>query len=209
MTRAESGLASVILFATVLFCSSSWSQAAVAQETPANYIVLQGGMSNPLGDLKDAKFERGATLALFYGRHLHPNFALETGVQPFHAEGGEADSIVKATYWDRDVISWAIPLTAKGVYRDGILSLAAGAGVDLILTNLEFSLRVPGSETVKEKTTAFGFHFSGDIGFNLSRMLYLGLQGKYLSAPSVKFGEDAPAVDVSAWMLMLAIGVRF
>jgi len=209
MPNAKGGSRCIPLLASTLLFVIAWPQAIVAQDTPANYVVLQGGMSIPTGDFKDAKFEKGVTLALFYGRHLHPNFVLEAGAQVFHFEGGNTDSLIGAAFYDRDLIAWMIPLTAKGVYRDGKFGLTAGGGVDLVLPLMEWKVRTPGSEEESETATAVGFHFLAGIGFDVTRLWYLGLEGKYLITPDARFGDAEVGVNINGAFATLTVGLRF
>jgi opacity protein-like surface antigen len=161
-----------------------------------NYVVLKTGLYTFKSDLREADIATGFDGEAAYGRYLHPNFVLEGGTGYFH------DGVNKV--FGNEVKGIPVILTAKGVYPLKGWELFAGGGVGVYFTEFHGSVRGKFSES---RDTLFGGHILGGAGVDISNMLFLGLEGKYLFTNKGDF--EVLETNLNGYTVTVSLGFRF
>lgn len=181
------------------------SQTAAAQTRPMNQVILKAGAYFPTGDLSDARFDPSFNGEIVYGRYLSENFALDGGFAFLHSEGGE-DPALQQVLRDRDLTCPIIRVTARGVYRADRVEIFGGAGPALLFPRLEVYFQAPNTDAVDERDTVFGFQALAGVNFDVVRLWYLGLEGKYLWASEAEFA--GVPININGFAATLNLGLR-
>ena len=152
-------------------------------EVTQKYFVIKGGDYSPGGPYDIVDFNAGTTSHLetkdganweiALGQYSDPELALELGIGYFESRGAALDE-------SGGTRLRAIPIviTAKGFIPMGALQPYVSAGVGMYYTKLEVSGNT-GSFTSQSKKT-LGKHAGFGFNIDLSSILFLGLEGRYL-----------------------------
>jgi hypothetical protein len=188
------GYAASIALTTAFFLLAASLDASAREKE--GYVMLKGGLVTFTGDLKRADLDTGFNGEVSCGRYLSPNFALEAGIGYFH------DGVNK--YYGNNV--WVIPLTVslKGIYRSGLFELYAGGGPGIYPAKFNGMV----NNAVGEKwMTVLGGHLLAGATLDVSRSLFVGLEGK------LHFTADADfrvvRSNLNSRSLSVILGCRF
>ncbi|HAK58872.1 MAG TPA: hypothetical protein DCO77_00600 [Nitrospiraceae bacterium] len=177
-----------------------WPYYVCGQDKTSDYVTLKIGRYTPTGDFDDAQFDSSGNLELMYGHYVNENFALEGGLVFFHSEGDDAPG-----YYDRDLTSSGLLVTAKAIYPTGRFEYYGGGGIGIYLPRLElYPMSQPATD---ESDVTAGVHALIGLNFNATEYWYLGIEGKYLWTDEADF--NGIAVDIDGRVLTLNIGLRF
>jgi outer membrane protein W len=193
------------------------SFSAMGQEKPS-YITVKAGIYTPTDDLDN--FDTGFNGELSFGHYFSPNFAVEAGVGYFETEESFSgfDPRVFGFYTEDDeVTSIPITLTARWVYPAESFELYLGGGVGLYFTHFEADLEstVLGSGSFDDDDTLFGAHFLVGANVNVSEVMFVGAEGKYVwteraEAEGTVLGLPVEIdSNVSGYTITGNVGLRF
>lgn len=173
-----------LLVAAALLCMTV---PALAQDNPANYLMLKGGIYVPNEDfnldpiIEDNRLNPGSGFngEVAIGRYFAPFFAVEIGAGYFESDGTSPSSRLG----ELEVIP--VVATGKLLLPIGPVEPYGLFGIGAYFTSLDFD------ETDSTRTT-YGLHAGAGVNFNLTRNFFVGVEGRYLWAEPEFEGEDVP-----------------
>jgi opacity protein-like surface antigen len=181
-----------------------------------NYIILKPGLYSPQSDELD-DFRNGLNFEAGYGRYITKYIAAEAFFSTFYTTAKFSGSdAVFGDFKEEDFISTTganlalkgfAPLKFGELYAmggAGIYFLGVDADVDGSLIDLDFA----------DYTTKLGLFLGGGANFNITKRIFLGVEGKYLwletefkdTVAGVPFELDA---DMQGFTISGVIGFRF
>ena len=169
---------------------------AASGQEKKNYVALKTGLYTFKSDLREADFATGFDGEAVYGRYFHPNFVLEGGTGYFH------DGVNKV--FGNEVKGIPIILTAKGVYPLKGWELFAGGGVGVYFTQFHGSVH---GNFADASDTLFGGHFLTGANVDVSRSLFLGIEGKYIFTNTGDF--KVIEANLNGYTVTVSLGFRF
>jgi outer membrane protein W len=191
------------------------SLAFAGEETPANYVVLKGGIYSPSTsfDIDNAigtnttvnngrvhmDSKTGFAGELAVGHYFLPMLAIELAGGYFESKGSPAAATGESKLR-------VVPLIATGkVFLPlGVFEPYGLAGIGAYITDLDVSINNGTSRSSTEVT--YGLHAGAGFNINFNKQMFAGLEGKYLWAdPS--FGGDHIKLD--GFIANATIGYRF
>jgi opacity protein-like surface antigen len=178
----------VLALAAVLLGIAPLSASAAM---PENAVAIKLGGYFPQEDLDDAEFDTGLNVEISFTRYFHPNFALELGIGYFNTEND----------FDAEVTSYPITLNLKAVYPVGGVELYALGGLGAYYAKLE----VGGFD---ENDTVLGWQLGVGANFNITPIVYIGAEAKYLWAKP-DFGFPIGELKIDGIQATANLGYRF
>ena len=170
-------------------------------EYPSNYVVLKGGLYSPSDDfdLQGQHFNRddGFVAEVAYGRYFMPMFALELGAGYFESKAAAPAGEVKFK---------VVPLTLTGkvLFPIGAIEPYGEFGIGGYITETDLSGSV---DTALDSTkSVFGLHAGAGVNFNITRNIFLGVEGRYLWAKPSWGGTD---IKLDGFTVTADLGFRF
>lgn len=182
---------------------------AGAGETPANYVVLKGGIYSPSTSHDLSTFNSGSTSHLdsktgfagevAVGRYFLPMFALELG-------GGYFESKGSAAAQPGETKLKVVPLlaTAKVLLQLGAFEPYGLFGIGAYITDLQVRGNTGDFHGSSEVT--YGLHAGAGFNVNFTDRMFAGLEGKYLWAEDSFGGEH---IRMDGFVTTADIGFRF
>ena len=168
------------------------SHITVAPKAPEKslyeYVALKFGIYIPqTTEIKDGGGDLDMDSAfngeLALGHYFHKNIALELGVGYTKPNKSMSFTDISGTF-SADVDMTIIPVTlgVRGLLPMGKFEPYAMAGIGAYFTELEVSANLSGfgGASASESDTAFGFFLGLGANFNITKEIFLGLEGKYL-----------------------------
>lgn len=159
---------------------------------PEKYISIKPGVYYFTGDLED-DHPMGFFGGVFYGFRLFPNLVLESGTGYFH-DGDDGN----------DIRGVPVTLTLKGIYPFKNLVPYAGGGIGIYFTEYFGNLN---GRYEEDKDNVFGGHLIIGAEYNITPMIFLGVEGMYI------FTEDAEyngvKVNLDGFATLMTMGFRF
>ena len=147
-----------------------------------NYIIVKPGLYSPQSNELN-EFNNGLNFEIGYGRYLSKYIAIEPFFSTFYTTAKFSGSdAVFGDYKEEDLISATganlaikgiAPLNFGELYAmggAGIYFLGVAADVDGSLIDLDFS----------DYTTELGLFLGGGANVNITKSIYIGVEGKYL-----------------------------
>ena len=164
-----------------------------------NYVALKLGAYLPQND-DVANFDDDLYGEIAVGQYYNKNVAFELGFGYFNASAPEQGV-------RREITSFPILLSIKGVVPVGGAELYAFGGCGLYMAKLETSV----SGVIDESTdTAFGVHLGAGGNINISENVFLGVEAKYFFAtPTFEFSGFKQDVHIDGILATANIGFRF
>ncbi len=149
---------------------------------PASYFAFKAGAYSPESD-ELRHFDTGFNGEIAFGYYFHPNFALELGAGYFETEARFGSHF--GDFSEKDRI-WVVPITlslkpAVHLYPFEIYGLAGG-GWYIIDVKSSGNREDTGPFSFSDTGNVFGGHLGGGINWNITRNVFLGLEGKYIWA---------------------------
>jgi len=172
---------------------------AHAKPLSPNYATLKlGGYFPQHSDLKD--FDSGFDGEISLGRIVAPGFAVEGGIGYFETKGESSVPGIIANGKFK-VMPLTLSLKAQTFFEQFEPYAEAGIGVYFIESEISGLF---GSES--DRDTQVGFHLGLGGNYNVTRQIFLGLEGKYIWVKTDVFGVDARLDGIT---LTGNIGLRF
>ena len=182
---------------------------ASADENPANYLVLKGGIYSPSLSHDVNNFNGGSTTHLdsktgfagevAIGHYFLPVLAVELGAGYFESKGSPAAEPGEARLK-------VVPLVATGkvLLPLGMLEPYGLFGIGAYITELDLSGNTGNFRGSTEVT--YGLHAGAGFNIKFCRNMFLGLEGKYLWAEPSFGGQH---VRLDGFITTADIGFRF
>jgi len=188
----------------------------MGQEKPG-YIIIKAGIYTPTDDLDD--FDTDFNGEVTFGGYLNPNFALEGGVGYFKTEASFSgvDPIGGSYDEDDEVTAIPITLTAKGLYPGKTFEFYGGGGAGVYFANFESDVSTTsvGDFSFDDDDTVFGLHVLAGVNVNVSEVVFVGVEGKYIWTEEGKVMDTVLGIPVSleanlnGYIVTGNIGFRF
>lgn len=198
---------SFALLLLILFTVIPYS--SVGADLNNSYVALKGGIYSPQEDpFKD--FDIGFNGELSAGYYFNPNFVLELGVGYFESKGPgfiiAPGSVVVPADGKIEVIP--ITLNAKYLYPLEGVEPYAEAGIGVYVADAKLS----GSGfNLSDRYTNMGVFLGLGFNVNISRNIFLGLEGRYHWIGEEKFtlGQTSSDVEIDGFTATLNVGYRY
>ncbi len=174
--------------------------AAHAKPLSPNSVTLKAGGYFPQHSDLDG-FDSGFNGEISLAHLVAPGFAVEGGFGYFETKGrvpttsGMADEKIK-------VMPLTLSLKGQTFFQQFEPYVEAGIGVYFIKDELS----VAGVGSGSENDSQVGFHLGLGANYNVTRQMFLGLEGKYLWVKMDTFGDD---VRLDGITLTGNVGFRF
>ena len=152
---------------------------ALAQEKKPFYFLGKAGIYSPQTNDLDG-FDTGFNGEIALGWRAHPNFATEFGAGYFNTEASDFGGRINL-----DVVP--ITLTLKGIlpYEKWDFFALGGVGAYFVSGDIDFS----GFDS-HDRDTVFGGFLGLGIHYNITKAMFIGVEGKYLWTDRAELKED-------------------
>ncbi len=158
---------------------------AHAKPLSPNYATLKlGGYFPQHSDLDG--FDSGFNGEISLGHLVAPGFGFELGVGYFETKGEFFIVPIGAASEKFKVVPVTLSLKAQTFFQQFEPYVEAGIGVYFI----EDKINVAALGSTSEDDTQVGFHLGLGANYNVTRQVFLGLEGKYLFLKTDTFGVD-------------------
>ncbi len=176
---------------------------AHAKPLSSNYATLKlGGYFPQHSDLDN--FDSGFNGEISLGHLVAPGFAVEGGIGYFETKGDFFSPVVGGSEKFK-VVPLTLSLKGQTFFQQFEPYIEAGIGVYFIKDELSGTvLGNPVSES--DDDTQVGFHLGLGANYNVTRQVFVGLEGRYLWLKTDTFGVD---VRLDGITLTGNIGFRF
>jgi opacity protein-like surface antigen len=194
-------LAAVILFFNVF---------SVAHASELDGVVtLKGGIYSPQQDpVKD--FGSGLNGEISLGGYYNPNFLFELGVGYFETEGDGVIVVPGGAIIPAVVEITVIPVTAsiKWLYPIGSFEPYVEAGAGVYVADADIS---GGGVGLSDRYTNFGVHLGLGANFDITKRVFIGVEGRYLWMAEHKFklGQVTEDIEMDGITGTINVGYRF
>ena len=197
----------VITLAAVSLCFAV-SPVAFGSELEG-VVTLKGGVYSPQKDpVKD--FDTGPNGEISIGGYLTRNFLVELGVGYFETEGDGAVVLPGGTVVPAEVTFTVIPVTAtiKWLYRTGSFEPYVEAGGGVYVADIDLS---GGGVDITDRYTNFGVHLGLGANVDITKRVFVGVEGRYLWIAEHKFelGQGTEDVELDGMTGTINLGYRF
>lgn len=197
-----------ILFLVLAVALIGITSPASADEHPADYVALKGGIYSPsttydidnfnAGNHEHLDSKSGFAGEIAVGHYLLPMFAIELGAGYFESKGSPAAS-------PGELKLKVVPVVATGkvLFPIGVFEPYGLFGIGAYITDLDIHDGNGDSDSSTEIT--YGLHAGAGLNINIQKNVFVGVEGKYLWAePS--FGGDQIKLD--GFVATAVIGFR-
>ncbi len=186
-----------VLFPVFALCS------AHAKPLPANSVTLKAGGYFPQhGDLDN--FDSGFNGEISFGHLVAPGFGVEGGIGYFETKGEAVEPPFSASAKFK-VIPLTLSLKGQTFFQQFEPYVEAGIGVYFIDAEVS-GVDALGPFSESDNDTQVGFHLGLGANFNVTRQMFLGLEGRYLWLKTDAFDTDARMDGIT---LTGSVGFRF
>lgn len=211
----------LIAVTTMVVTVSASSAFSVETEKRANYAVGGVGIFTPTNGLDDAGYGSGINTSVAYGRYLTPNLILEGMVDYFRtkSETSGVDTAIGSYSRDDIIGTTGLLVTLKGELPLGPVDLFGGAGVGLygsFFNSKVDSERYGTSYDNNDFDSTFGAHVSLGGNYNITEMLFVGIEGRYRWTGEVDMKDSsgggipvAYSSDLNGYTVAATFGFRF
>jgi outer membrane protein W len=208
-TKEEVMKVASILYLVLAVLSICIASPAIADDNPANYLELKGGIYSPSLSHNVNNFNNGNTTHLdsktgfagevAVGHYFLPMLALELGAGYSQSKGSPAAEPGKT-------MLKVVPLVATGkvLLPLGVFEPYGLFGVGAYITDLDAS---DNQGTFHGSTKAtFGLHGGAGFNINFSKSVFIGVEGKYIWAEPSFGGQD---IKLNGFITTADLGFRF
>jgi hypothetical protein len=195
-----------VLFSVVLITLSVVPAGAKAKKIPKpsktyyNYARIDIGGSLFTDDLEEADFDAGISGSLSYGRHLLKYLVIEGSIGGFTtSEEFEGRTFLAGDYTRTDsLLVNTVRLTVKGELPLGRVRLFAGGGVGGYFLTLTSEMETDNLDDFEstQTDTVFGVHGVTGCYFDITRQVFIGVEGMYYLTDDIDIDERAATVPV-------------
>ncbi len=199
-------LSLTLAVAVALMCVAPSLSAA---EGPPNYLVLKAGIYSPSesfdvenvngGETDRIDPQTGFNGEIAIGHYFLPVFATELGVGYFESEGSPA-----ALPGEVKLKVVPVTFTAKAFIPLGLVEPYGEFGIGAYIADLDVTGNI-GNFSSSTKGV-FGFHAGGGVNFNITPVVFLGVEGRYLWAKPSFGGQD---IKLDGFTVTADLGFRF
>ena len=174
-----------------------------------SYIALKGGIYSPQEDpIKD--FDIGFNGELSAGAYFYPNIVLEFGVGYFESKGSGVIIAPNSVIVPADGKIEVIPITfnAKYLYPVGGVEPYAEAGLGVYVAGAELS---GGGFNLSDRYTNIGVFLGMGCNINISRTIFLGIEGRYhwIAEEKFKLGQTTRDIEIDGFTATVNVGYRY
>jgi opacity protein-like surface antigen len=178
-------------------------------ENPANYVALKAGIYSPSASFDLNNFNGGTPTRLdsktgfageiAVGHYFLPILAIELGAGYFESKGSPAAQPGETKLRVVPVIA-----TGKAFLPLGPIEPYGEFGIGAYITELDVNGNL-GSFTGSTKVT-YGLHAGAGVNFNITQIVFLGVEGRYLWAKPSFGGQD---IKLNGFTVTGDLGFRF
>jgi opacity protein-like surface antigen len=186
------------------------SPASAAEEKPANYMALKGGIYSPNSSYHLRDFNNGDSLSnldsktgfageVVVGHYFSPMLAVELGAGYFESKGSPATP-------PGETRLKVIPLVATGkvLLPLGIFEPYGLFGIGAYISDLDVDGNTDSFHGSSDVT--YGLHAGAGLNINLQNNMFVGVEGKYLWAENSFGGQH---LELDGFITTAQIGYRF
>jgi outer membrane protein W len=198
-----------VLFLLVSLALSGSASFASAEDKPANYLVLKGGIYSPSDSHNVDNFNGGSTTKLdsksgfagevAFGHYFLPMLALEIGAGYFESKGSPATQPGEAKLRVVPVVA-----TGKVLLPLGIFEPYGLFGIGAYITDLDAKGNTGNFRGSTEVT--YGLHAGAGLNISITNGMFVGVEGKYLWAEPSFSGQH---LKLDGFVTTADIGFRF
>ena len=172
-------------------------------ENPSNYLVLKGGLYSPSDDFDidttHFNHDDGFVAEIAFGHYFIPMFAAELGAGYFESKASPAVPPGETKFK-----VYPVTLTGKVLLQLGPVEPYGEFGIGGYITKADVSGNL-GNFSSSTKGV-FGLHAGGGVNFNISKNIFLGVEGRYLWAKPSFGGQD---IKLDGFTVTADLGFRF
>lgn len=172
-------------------------------------VTLKGGVYSPQKD-PVKEFDTGLNGEISIGGYFKTNFLFELGVGYFETEGDGVVVLPGGANIPADVKLTVIPVTAsiKWLYPTGSFEPYVEAGTGVYVADIDLS---GGGVSLSDRYTNFGVHLGLGANFDITKRVFVGVEGRYLWMAEHKFklGQGTEDVELDGITGTLNLGYRF
>ena len=202
--KKTSALIGILGFALIGICSP-----AKAEDKPANYLALKGGIYSPSGSYNLENVNGGSTThfdrktgfdgELAVGHYFLPILAVELGAGYFESKGSPA-----AATGDAKLQVVPIVATGKLLLPLGPIEPYGEFGIGAYVT--QFEVEGATSNFQGSSKVTYGLHAGAGLNVSLTDRVFIGVEGRYLWAKPSFGGQD---IDLNGFTTTANLGLRF
>jgi opacity protein-like surface antigen len=175
-------------------------------EGPSDYTVLKYGIYSPSVeyDLDNINIDNktGFNGEIAFGHYILPVFATELGVGYFESEGSPEALPGKTTLKVVPIL-----LTAKVFLPLVLIEPYGEFGIGYYITKFKVSgLSGPLANISSDRQGVVGLHAGAGVNFNITPIVFLGAEGRYLWAKPEFGGQD---IKLDGFTLTANLGFRY
>jgi outer membrane protein W len=178
-------------------------------ENPSNYVAVKGGLYSPSASFDLDNFNGGTTThfdsktgfagEIAVGHYFLPVLAAELGAGYFESKGSPATPPGETKLRVVPVIA-----TGKALLPLGPIEPYGEFGIGAYITELDVTGN-SGNFRGSTKVT-YGLHAGAGVNFNITKIVFLGVEGKYLWAKPSFGGDD---IKLNGFIVTGNLGLRF
>jgi opacity protein-like surface antigen len=203
--KTASAFAGILTVALMGFGSLAYAE----DGKPSNYVAFKGGMYSPSSNFDLDNFNGGSTThfdgktgvdgELAIGHYFLPFLAAELGAGYFQTKGS-------ASAQPGETMLRVVPVVATGklILPLGIFEPYGEFGIGAYFTKLEVTGNTGNFNGSSEIT--YGLHAGAGFNVNVSKNVFVGLEGRYLWAKPSFGGQD---VKIEGFTTTANLGLRF
>ena len=198
----------IVLLLAAIFILSVPTASFAEHKKGEGYIAFKGGIYSPTSeDLRDAGFKTDLNVEAVVGMYANKNLALEFGAGYFQTDSsvsGAGGSHEKAEISVVPVIA-----TIKAVLPIDYVELYGGGGIGLYVVDFESNTFDPvaGSFSGDDNDTIIGGHVLAGANIDITRKVFLGVEGKYLFTTEAKLLSSK--INLHGYTVTGVLGIRF
>jgi hypothetical protein len=178
------------------------------------YITFKPGIYSPQSSDLDHS-DTGFSGEIAFGYRFHRNFAAEFGIGYFNTEGEATvvgPTVVVREKFDIDVVPITFTLKAILPYKKWEFFGLGGAGVYIAYGPYDYDH--DDYDYDYDSDAVLGAYLGGGIHYNITPMIFVGVEGKYLWTDKVELHEvfDIPSeakFKMDGIIATAVIGIRF
>ena len=197
----------MVTLAAVILCFTAFSVAHASELD--GVVTLKGGIYSPEQEpVKD--FGSGPSGEISIGGYLSSKFLFEFGVGYFESEGDGVITVPGGGIVPADVELTVIPVTAtvKWLYPIGSFEPYVEAGGGVYVADIDLS---GGGVDITDRYTNFGVHLGLGANVDITKRVFVGVEGRYLWIAEHKFelGQGTEDVELDGMTGTINLGYRF
>ncbi len=205
----------IVLAAAAMVCGTVWADDGKFR----NYAMVDLGLYQPANDLDNAGFGTGINFSAAYGRYLTKHLIFEAGLGFFYTDRDFLGSAPTAGNYTQEDTIGVSPATVslKGAFSVGEVEFYGGGGIGgyFLVFNSDITASNLGSFSVDDDDVALGAHVVAGVNFNITRRIFIGVDGKYQWTDSVRIIKRVADIPIeyngnlNGYTINFVFGFRF